>query len=204
VSTSLLRAGLYCVGWDTGIRLRFGTVAPSAPRTQALNPVLNQYRSADARWFWLLGLEAERHWPKLARVIERPGLIADERFHDARARRRNAGELISLLDGLFATRTLAEWAERFDREDLWWAPVQTQDEVVADPQVRAMNGIVSVPDYGGEGTFEAVATPLEFSAATVGPQGPPPRLGEHTDAVLRELGVSDAEIAALRASGAAR
>ena len=121
-----------------------------------------------------------------------------------RARRRNAGELISLLDGLFATRTLAEWAERFDREDLWWAPVQTQDEVVADPQVRAMNGIVSVPDYGGEGTFEAVATPLEFSAATVGPQGPPPRLGEHTDAVLRELGVSDAEIAALRASGAAR
>jgi crotonobetainyl-CoA:carnitine CoA-transferase CaiB-like acyl-CoA transferase len=67
-----------------------------------------------------------------------------------------------------------------------------------------MDGIVTVPDYGGEGTFEAVATPVEFSAAAVGPQGPPPRLGEHTDAVLRELGVSDAELAALRAQGAAR
>jgi crotonobetainyl-CoA:carnitine CoA-transferase CaiB-like acyl-CoA transferase len=91
VSTSLLRTGLYCVGWDTGIRLRFGTVAPTAPRTQPLNPVLNQYRSRDARWFWLLGLEAERHWPKLARVIERPELIADERFADARAATRLGG-----------------------------------------------------------------------------------------------------------------
>jgi crotonobetainyl-CoA:carnitine CoA-transferase CaiB-like acyl-CoA transferase len=204
VSTSLLRAGLYCVGWDTGIRLRFGTVARSEPRTQALNPVLNQYRSSDGRWFWLLGLEAERHWPKLTRVIERPELLNDERWRDARSRRRNSAELIALLDAAFATRTLAEWAERLDREDLWWAPVQTQDEVVRDAQVRAMDGIVTVPDYGGEGTFEAVATPLEFSASPVGPQGPPPRLGEHTDAVLRELGLSDAEIAALRASGAAR
>jgi len=204
VATSLLRTGLYCVGWDTGIRLRFGTVAPTAPRTQPLNPVLNQYKSRDARWFWLLGLEAERHWPKLARVIERTELVADERYTDARARRRNTAGLTALLDAAFATRDLADWAERFDREDLWWAPVQTQDEVVSDPQVRAMNGIVTVPDYGGLGSFEAVATPLEFSATAVGPKGPPPKLGEHTDIVLRELGVSDTEIAELRAQGAAR
>ncbi len=204
VSTSLLRTGLYCVGWDTGIRLRFGTVARSAPRTQPLNPVLNQYRSRDARWFWLLGLEAERHWPKLGRAIDRPDLIADERFADARARRRGTLELTALLDAAFATRDLADWAERFDREDLWWAPVQTQDEVVSDPQVRAMDGIVSVPDYGNEGSFEAVATPLEFSDSRVGPKGPPPRLGEHTDAILRELGVDDAGIASLRERGVAR
>ncbi len=204
VATSLLRAGLYCVGWDTGIRLRFGTVAPSTPRTQPLNPVLNQYRSRDRRWFWLLGLEAERHWPKLGRAIDRTDLIADERYLDARARRRNTAELTALLDEVFASRDLADWAERFDREDLWWAPVQTQDEVVCDPQVRAMSGIVTVPDYGNEGTFEAVATPLEFSDARVGPQGPPPRLGEHSDAVLRELGVDDAELARLRACGAVR
>jgi crotonobetainyl-CoA:carnitine CoA-transferase CaiB-like acyl-CoA transferase len=109
---------------------------------------------------------------------------------------------VALLDGIFATRTLAEWGPRFDEVDLWWAPVQTQDEVVMDPQVRAMNGIVTVPEVGGVGEFEAVATPLEFSAAAVGPQGPPPRLGEHTDAVLAELGLGADEIRRLRERGA--
>jgi len=202
VATSLLRTGLYCVGWDTGIRLRFGTVAPSLPRGEALNPVLNQYRCSQGRWFWLLGLEAERHWPKLARAVERPELTADPRFASARERRKNAHALVELLDAIFATRTLAEWSRRFDEVDLWWAPVQNQDEVVADPQVQAMDGIVSVPEAGGEGRFQAVATPLEFSAAAVGPQGPPPRLGEHTDAVLAELGLSAEEIRALRERGA--
>jgi crotonobetainyl-CoA:carnitine CoA-transferase CaiB-like acyl-CoA transferase len=202
VATSLLRTGLYCVGWDTGIRLRFGTVAPSLPRTEALNPVLNQYKSGDGRWFWLLGLEAERHWPKLARAIERPELTSDSRWASARERRKNSRELVALLDEAFSARGLAEWAARFDEVDLWWAPVQTQDEVVADPQVRAMNGIVSVPEAGGVGEFQAVATPLEFSAATVGPQGPPPKLGEHTDAVLGELGLGADEIRRLRERGA--
>ena len=202
VATSLLRTGLYCVGWDTGIALRFGTVAPSLPRTEALNPVLNQYRSSDQRWFWLLGLEAERHWPKLAEAVGRPELVADPRYASARERRKNARELIGLLDEIFATRTLAQWSARFDEVDLWWAPVQSQAEVVNDPQVKAMNGIVSVPEAGGAGEFLAVATPLEFSAAEVGPQGPPPRLGEHTDQVLRQLGLSSAQIAALRERGA--
>jgi crotonobetainyl-CoA:carnitine CoA-transferase CaiB-like acyl-CoA transferase len=190
------------VGWDTGIRLRFGTVAPSLPRTHALNPVLNQYQSGDGRWFWLLGLEADRHWPKLARAMGHPEWLEDERFSDARSRRKNANELIAVLDREFAARPLAEWAETFDAADLWWAPVRTQDEVVADPQIQAMNGIVSVPEAGGQGEFQAVATPLEFSAAPVGPQGPPPKLGEHTDLVLAELGLSRDEIQALRQRGA--
>ena len=62
----------------------------------------------------------------------------------------NARELIAELDGLFATRTRAEWAERFDREpDLFWAPVNSIDDVVSDAQFVASGAVVEVPDERG-------------------------------------------------------
>jgi crotonobetainyl-CoA:carnitine CoA-transferase CaiB-like acyl-CoA transferase len=202
VETSLMRTGLYCVGWDLGIRLRYGKLATTPPRTRALNPVLNSYRAKDGRWFWLLGLEADRHWAKLTRVIEQPELQAEERYATARARRQNAESLIAQLDAIFAERPLAEWQARFDREDLWYAPVQTPDEVVEDPQAHAAGAFVDVPSGNGEGSFRAVATPVRFGSAHAGPRGPVPRLGEPTEEVLREAGLSDAEIAELRSAGA--
>jgi crotonobetainyl-CoA:carnitine CoA-transferase CaiB-like acyl-CoA transferase len=200
VRTSLLRTGMYCVGWDLGIRLRYGRLASTLPRTAALNPVMNSYRAGDGRWFWLLGLEAERHWPKLVRVVERPDLERDERFASAAARRHHATDLVALLDDSFGKRPLAEWAERFDAEDLWFAPVQTPDEVVEDEQAHAAGAFVEVPEADGSGSFRAVASPVDFEAADTGPQGPVPALGEHTLDVLREAGFAPDEIEALGAA----
>ena len=56
VETSLLRTGIYCVGWDLGIRLRFGKLAPTQPRTEIMNPMVNCYQGSDGAWFWLLGV----------------------------------------------------------------------------------------------------------------------------------------------------
>ena len=66
------------------------------------NPAINCYRDADGRWFWLIGLEGERHWPDLCRAVDRPEWIDDERFATADARREHIGELIGLLDEVFA------------------------------------------------------------------------------------------------------
>src|SRR5437773_884465 len=82
-------------------------------------------RDRDGRWFWLVGLEGDRHWPDVARAVGHPEWIDDPRFATASERGRNCGDLVDMLDEIFATRTRDEWAEIFDREDVWWAPVQT-------------------------------------------------------------------------------
>ena len=86
VSTSLLRAGLYCAGWDLGVLLRFGKLQSTRPREAQPQPLVNCYAVADGKGFWLLGLEGDRHWPGVVAAIERPDL-ADRRALRRRPRR---------------------------------------------------------------------------------------------------------------------
>ncbi len=195
VETSLLRTGMYCLGWDLNIQLAFGKVRAPVARTDTETPLMNSYRASDGKWFWLIGLEADRHFPGLTRAIERGELIADARFGDARARRHNRGDLIALLDDAFRTRPLAEWSARFDAEDVWWAPVQSPAEVIADPQAHAAGAFAQV--RGADGSDgPAIAGPVSFDGHTP-TLGPVPALGEHTRDVLSEIGFGDAEIDAL-------
>ena len=183
VETSLLRAGMYTTGWELAIQQRFGK--SQAPEDRAVNstPLVNCYRSSDGRWFWLLGLEADRHLPGVLRAIGRGELADDPRFGTARDRRINARELISELDIAFATRTRDEWATVFAEHDVWWAPVQSLAEVVADPQARAAGAIVTMAT--GE---ESIAPPAGFGERDVVTRRVP-ELGADTDDVRRELGL---------------
>jgi crotonobetainyl-CoA:carnitine CoA-transferase CaiB-like acyl-CoA transferase len=192
VETSLLRTGIWSLGWDLGLRLRFGRLLPPQSRTEQGNPMVNVYRAGDGQWFWLLGVEGDRLWPGLLVAVDRPAWAADERFVTMRARREHASELIALLDELFAARTRDEWIEAFDANGVWWAPVNTPDDVLADPQALAAGAFVDVPAGGGSDAHRAVATPVSFPGpdGTDGarPRGPVPALGEHTEAILTELG----------------
>jgi len=186
VDTSLLRAGIYTNGWPLTIQLRYGRHLPTDPRTAVGNPLINSYRAGDGRWFWLLGLEADRHWPPLARALGRPELLDDERFATAKDRRINAEALIALLDEVFASADRDHWTERFDEQDVWWAPVNTLADAVEDPQAVAAGAFVDVPEGAGAAAHRAVMTPVDFSATPVGPRQGVPGLGEHTDEVLAE------------------
>ncbi len=201
VETSLLRTGMYCLGWDLAIQLEFDKLRPPVPRTEVETPLVNCYRAGDGAWFWLIGLEADRHFPALARSLDRPELAQDRRFAQARDRRHNRAALIALLDQAFASRPLAEWAARFDRESVWWAPVQSPAEVVRDPQAEAAGAFVDVPARSGE-VRRSIASPVAFDGRSATAPGRVPALGEHTEAVLREAGLGDAELGELRLSGA--
>ncbi|HXF52455.1 MAG TPA: CoA transferase, partial [Dehalococcoidia bacterium] len=136
VAASLIRTGVYMMAWDFSLALRLGADVNTYDRYHAVNPIIDCYRAKDGRWFWLLLLQADRHWPDLIRAIERPDLAQDERFRDITARREHAPELVAELDKVFATKTLAEWGEIFDRENVWWAPVNTIPQAIQDPVVR--------------------------------------------------------------------
>ena len=67
------------------------------------NPAINCYQDRDGRWFWLIGLEGDRHWPDLCRAVGHPEWVDDERFATASGRRHHVRELIPALDAIFAT-----------------------------------------------------------------------------------------------------
>jgi crotonobetainyl-CoA:carnitine CoA-transferase CaiB-like acyl-CoA transferase len=187
VDTSLLRTGIWCVGWDLGIQLRFGKLAPTVPRTEKMNPMVNPYMAGDGRWFWLLGLESDRHWPALARAVGHPEWIEEEPFATGRGRRHHAHDVIAAMDAAFAQRTRADWFERFDVEGVWFVPVHTPAEVLEDPQALAAGAFVDVPAGEGAPAHRAVASPVDFGGVPTGPAGPVPGIGEHTSEVLGQL-----------------
>jgi crotonobetainyl-CoA:carnitine CoA-transferase CaiB-like acyl-CoA transferase len=186
VSTSLLRQGAYTIGFDVNVALMWGLSIGIGTRTAMANPATNNYTAGDGRRFWIVGIEAERHWPPLARAVGRPEWVDDPRFATPTARFQNARELIAELDAIFATRSLDEWAERFAAEpEFFWSPVQTIDELLADPQFHAAGGVVDVPD--DDGPTPMLATPADFAVHTAGPRRRAPELGEHTEEVLAEI-----------------
>jgi crotonobetainyl-CoA:carnitine CoA-transferase CaiB-like acyl-CoA transferase len=197
VSTSLLRTGAYAVGLQVATRAGIGRLAPPPARTDTANPLFNSYQAGDGRWFWLIGAEAQRHWPELLAVAGDPRLD-DERFATVRGRRTHAAEVVAILDEIFARRGRDEWAGAFDEHGVWWAPVNSVEDLLEDPQAIAAGVFVDIP--GGDGTLRSVASPVDFGPLSA-PEHGAPGLGEHTDAVLREIGVSEDEMERLRGAG---
>jgi crotonobetainyl-CoA:carnitine CoA-transferase CaiB-like acyl-CoA transferase len=187
VSTSLLRIGMYMVGWDISMSLRLGV--PTVPMTVAAppNPLISAYDTGDGKRFWMLGLQADRHWPDVLRAVERPDWADDTRFSSILARYENSAVLVEELNAIFATKPLAEWAAIFDRENVWWAPVQHAHETIDDPLARAAGGFVGVADEQGQ-LVEMVASPIDFAGTPWSPRSLPPEFAQHTEEVLLELG----------------
>ncbi|MFZ9580627.1 MAG: CaiB/BaiF CoA transferase family protein, partial [Ilumatobacteraceae bacterium] len=203
VTSSLLRQGVYTVGFDLNMVLSWGRHPPINNRFEARNPSVNTYQSSDGKWFFVVGVEGDRHWPPLARVVGKPELVADPRFDNIRNRAINSEELRTILDAAFATRTMDEWVRIFDTEpDMFWSPIHSPDEILNDEQLQHAGGLVDVPN--GNGTTRMIASPVDFHGTPGAQRSLAPRLGEHTREVLLEAGFSDDEIDRMISSGAVR
>jgi len=137
---------------------------------------------------------------RLCETLGRPELAADPRYRTNPDRVRHRDTLVPALEALTAPHDTAALLERLRAAGVTAAPVQTVDQVVADPQTKASEMLAptprpDIPD------LTTVALPVRFGEARPGPRRPPPRVGEHTVDVLGELGFGGAEMGDLRRAG---
>ena len=171
---------------------------PMAPRRVGGHPLVRLYRTKDDRWLSLCFLQ-DRWFADLARRMEREDLLEDKRFRDEKSKMANAEALIAELQGVFETRTLAEWNDILFSMEGVWAPVQNPVEVINDDQAL-INGFVTEVS-AEDGSYLAASSPGQFDERPIGKLSASPSYGEHGDEVLRELGLGADEIAQLREQG---
>jgi hypothetical protein len=114
----------------------------------------------------------------MLKAIGREDLASVENFKNARSRSINAAEFTAVLDDHFSTNTYEYWTSQFDAHDVWWAPLNSIADVVADPQAIAAGAFVDMTPQPGEAPYRAVNSPVDFSGYSP-TYGPVPKLGEH-------------------------
>lgn len=157
------------------------------------------FRTKDG--YVLAGATNDAAWQRLCAAIGATGLAANPAYATSAQRIEQRGPVIAALSEIFAGRETAEWVRLLDAANVPCSPVNDIAQAIAHPQVRAMQMVLDLPKAGG--ALQLVGVPLNLSATPAQPGNAPPKLGEHTDDILKEeLGLDAARIAALRQEGA--
>jgi crotonobetainyl-CoA:carnitine CoA-transferase CaiB-like acyl-CoA transferase len=202
VETSLIRSGIFGIGWDMAIQLKWGRLASQRTRQEVLNPIQNYFKTADDRWVGIFPRDGRDDFAHLIEVLGMQRLAEDPRFAKHGARAKNVAALVEALDEGFARLTLAEVGARLTAADLIWGPLHYPRDTVEDPIAQAAGCFVDITDADGV-TYRQPASPARFGGYDDAPKRPAPKLGQHTREVLAEAGYAADEIDRLVADGAA-
>jgi crotonobetainyl-CoA:carnitine CoA-transferase CaiB-like acyl-CoA transferase len=147
------------------------------------------------------GAVSDAEWEGMARALERPEWLEDLRFKTPASRVRYADKRLELMAEVFMTRTSSEWLERLEAEQVPSAPILSREQVISDAQVAA-NQLIVESDHPHAGRMRQPRPAARFDATPADAlRRPAPLLGEHSEAVLSELGIPIDQISELKASG---
>ncbi len=190
-TTSLIAEGVWAAGaWVEGA-LHGARFYGQHDRKAPPNAVVNPYRTSDGRWILPCAIQP-KDWTGFVGAIARSELLEDPRFAEPAARVANSAALVEILDALFLTNTLDHWRQTLDAGRVIYSVVQTMEEVVRDPQMLANEVLVPLAEPNGVATH-TVNSPIQVVGLPKVTPRRAPRLGEHTDAILTELGFTDAD-----------
>ena len=195
VQTSLLQSQIAMMDFQAARFLVDGEVPGQAGNEHPYSTPMGVLNTADG--YINIGVGGDGQWRALCKALERPDLAASPDYETMADRFRNRSELMKLLNSIFHKRTSAEWLSRLEAVGVPAGPIYKMDEVFADPQVQHL-GIAVPCRHRERGDIRIVGEPVDLSRtpASIGALIPEP--GEHTEQVLRELGLGDAEIRRLR------
>lgn len=198
VETSLLEATMSFIGYTITQSLFTGEVPGMGSRLKQAQ--VYAFVAGDRLPFVIHLSHPPKFWEGVTEVTGRAELRQDPRFKDRHARIKNYDELADILKEIFLTRPREHWLKSLEERDVPCAPIRTVHEVFQDPQVRHLDRLVTIRD-AELGAFQLVknganlrGTPIDIGLA-------PPKLGEHSEEILRQVGYSAAEIGDYRDKG---
>jgi len=157
------------------------------------------FETADG--FITAGTVSDREWAAFAQTVGHPEWTDDPRFSTSAARVTHWDERLERMQEALVTRSSAEWLERLDAAGVPCAPISSRSDLLADPQIAA-NQLIVETDHPHVGRVRQTRPAARFERTPAEIRRPAPTLGEHSDEILREVGVPAEEIARLRGSGA--
>ncbi|GAA5150399.1 CaiB/BaiF CoA-transferase family protein [Pseudonocardia eucalypti] len=181
---------------------RYGGSAPvPAGAAHAAIAPYGPFGTGEGRPDVMLAIQNDREWVRFCEsVLRRPELTRDERFADMTARVRHRDELRAEIEGVFAALTAAELDARLEEAKIAHSRRNGMAELIEHPQLAARNRWTEVGSPAGP--LAALIPPVTVTAGPPPRMDPIPAIGQHTDAVLTELGYPADEVARLRAARA--
>jgi len=198
VDTSLLEAAVAYTFWESSAYFASGQIPQPMGSAHRLNAPYQVFETEDGAL--CIGAANQSTWEKLCTVLERQDLAQDPRFATNAERVRHYRELATLLQPIFLKRKMVAWLGMLEAAGVPAGPIYNMAQVYEDPHVRAREMFVEL-DHPVAGKIKNIGIPVKLSRTPGRIRRPAPLLGQHTEEVLRWLGLDQAKIAHLRESG---
>jgi formyl-CoA transferase len=198
VNTSLLEAMVGTMGFQAVRYLNGGGAPPPAGNHHPINAPYGVFKAKDG--YLTLGATGEKRWRQFCELMGAEAWLDDPRFATNGGRYENRLVLAELINEKLQARTIDEWEEFFNEAGIPAGPVYAMDGALDHPQVRHREMVVERP-HPVLGTISLLGLPVKLSETPGDVHRIPPSLGEHTDDILGELGLSEEDRCRLRAEG---